>query len=226
MSIKALFFVTVLLATFQLSLAQRNFDQSNHIGVAGGITFSDLLTDNFNTEQGTGFIVSFNTRGAFYNNFDLIYGLNFLQTKVGISASNATDPTILFTEQFVDYAISSAQIKILLSYNIIAKHLSVEAGPLLNVNGKMNIDDERFENFIINGFDQLRAGDIQNISKINAHLTGGITAGLTNIRLSAQYQYGLTNTLNALNDLENVNSENIDFKGNSATIIFTLQFYF
>ena len=65
MSLKSLPIVTILLITFQLSQAQRNFDQYNHIGVAGGLTFFDIATDNFETEQGTGFIVSFETRVLF-----------------------------------------------------------------------------------------------------------------------------------------------------------------
>ena len=76
---------------------------------------------------------------------------------------------------------------------------------------------------MVDGYETLTAGEIQDISKVNFHLAGGITGGLEQFRVSAQYQYGVTNSLNKLNDN---NLENSDFDGHSSLITFSATFYF
>lgn len=109
------------------------------------------------------------------------------------------------------------------SYNIIVKHLSLEFGPVFNINGKLRLDNDKFKDYVLTGYETLSAEDIQDISKFNVHLAGGITAGLEHFRVFGQYQYGLTNMLGKLNskDLEKKN-----FKGNSSTIIVGAVIYF
>ena len=87
----------------------------------------------------------------------------------------------------------------------------------------MKLDKDEYENYILTGYDTLTAKDIQAISRFNFRLAGGLTAGLEHFRISAQYQYGVTNILGGLNgkDLENDN-----FKGNSSTIIVAGVIYF
>ena len=217
MSLRTPLFVTLLLLLFLQSNAQRNYDSYNRLGIAGGMTLFDINTDNLITEQGAGFAAGFTTRGSFRNAFDLIYGITYYNNKVGIAASNVLD------SQSVDYTIQSAQVTFLGSYNIIRHHLSIEAGPILNVNGKLKLDDNRFDNYIIEGYSTLKAKDIQDVSKVNFHLAGGITAGLESFRLSAQYQYGVTNMLKNLNDKD---LEFSDFEGNSSTITLAAYIYF
>lgn len=217
MSLKNLLFVTVLLLVFCQSFAQRNYNQYNLLGINGGVTFFDINTSDFNTEQNTGFIFGFTTRGGFRNEFDLIFGINYFNNSIGIAASSGGD------RQYVDYTIQGAQLKFLGSYNIVQHHLSVEFGPIFNLNSKMTLDNDRYENYIVEGYSSLKAQDIQDISKFHFHLAGGITAGLESFRLTAQYQYGLTNILKNLDDQ---NLENSDFKGNSSTIILMVIIYF
>lgn len=217
MSLKNLLFVTVLLFVFFNSTAQRNYDEYNRMGVNGGVTFYDINTSDFNTEQGTGFIFGFTTRGSFRNNFDLIFGINYFNNSLGIEASNGTD------RQYVDYTVQGAQLKFLGSYNIIRHHLSLEFGPLFSVNSKMKLENDRYEDYIIEGYTTMRAQDIEDISKFHFHVAGGITGGLESFRLSAQYQYGVTNILKNLDD-ESLEKSN--FKGNSSTIILMAIFYF
>jgi hypothetical protein len=99
-----------------------------------------------------------------------------------------------------------------LSYKIVPNHLSVEFGPLIQLNGKLKLDTEN-ENNIISGT-TLFAKDIQDISKFNFYPTAGITFGIKHLRLNVSYQYGLLNTLG------NLNSKNIgtNFKGNSSMV--------
>jgi len=220
MSLKILLFVTFSLFLLHHSVAQRNYQYYNLLGFNGGVTLFDISTSDLNTKQGTGFILGFTTRGSFYNKFDLIYGMNFLNNKIEIFGRNAEN---ISETQNIDYTIQGVQVTFLGSYNIVRHHLSIEAGPILNINGKMKLDSNKFEEYILDGYNELKAEEIQDISKINFHLAGGLTTGLENFRISAQYQYGVTNMLNKLNDK---NLENSNFKGNSTTIVLLAVMYF
>lgn len=223
MSLKKLLFVTVVFSVSMQSYAQRNYNDYNRIGITGGLNLFDISTSDLTTDSGSGIYAGFTTRGAFYNNFDLIYGIGFNSTEVGVLGRNLTDPTSTFAEQYIDYRVQSAQITLLASCNIIRHHLSIEAGPILNVSGKLKLKSDSFEDHILDGYTTLRAKDIQDITKVNFHLAGGITAGLEQFRVSAQYQYGVTNTLNKLNEAQ---LENTDFEGHTSLFIFSAIFYF
>src|SRR5690606_29422115 len=183
----------------------------------GGITFFDIQTDDLVTKQQTGFTSGFTTRGAFRNNFDLIYGVSFQSASIAVEGSFSTDT------QNIGYTIQGAQINFLGSYNIIKKHLSVDFGPVFGINGKMKLDKEEYQDYVLSGYSTLTAKDIQEISRFNVRLAGGITAGLEHFRISAQYQYGVTNMLGKLNSK---NLENENFKGHGSTIILMGIIYF
>ncbi|MAZ72007.1 MAG: hypothetical protein CMC70_02565 [Flavobacteriaceae bacterium] len=220
MSLKKLLLVTILIISFSTTYAQRNYDDYNKLGFQGGISLFDINTSNFVTEQRTGFGGGFTTRGAFRNNFDLIYGITFFSNKVGIFGS---ENGLGAKRQAISYNIPNVQLNFLGSYNIVKHHFSIEFGPILNINGNMKLDSERLENYILDGYNTLRAQDIEDINPVNFHVMGGATVGLESFRLSAQYQYGVTNMLNKLND-QNIEGE--DFKGNSATIVVMAVVYF
>lgn len=221
MSLKSLLIVTLSLVFFHQSYAQRNFDDYNRIGLTGGLTLFDITTSDLVTKQGQGFTAGFTTRGAFRNDFDLIFGLSFFNSGIGVKGG--VGPNGVGDAQFINYQIQGVQIGLLGSYNIVKHHLSVEFGPIFNVNGKMKLDSERVQDYILEGYTTLRAQDIQNINPINFRLAGGLTTGFRSFKVSALYQYGVTNMLGGLNDngLEKTN-----FKGNSSTIIFAATVYF
>jgi len=220
MSLKNLIFVTLTLFFIQNSFSQRNFDHYNRLGLTAGYSLFDITTSDFNTKQGTGFMAGFTTRGAFRNNFDLIYGLDFFSNTVEIFGRDANNS---FETQYIDYKLQGVQIKFLGSYNIIQHHLSIEFGPILNVSGKLKVDSSQFEEYILDGYNSLKAKDIEGIAPVNFLVMGGISGGLESFRVGIQYQYGVTNMLNKLNDKE---LEYSDFKGNSSTILFSLYVYF
>ncbi|MAP55672.1 outer membrane beta-barrel protein [Altibacter sp.] len=224
MSLRNLLLVTFFALIIHHVHSQRNYEEYNRLGLNGGLTLFDINTDNFETQQGEGFMVGFTTRGSFRNNFDLIYGINFYNNTVKINAFSAGIPTTA-QQRALEYTIQSAQINFLGSYNIIKHHLSLEFGPILNVNGKMNLKDETFEDYVVSGYDALTAGDIQDISKINFHVMGGITGGLENFRVSAHYQYGVTNMLGNLND-KTLQDNEMEFEGHSSTIVIAAVIYF
>jgi hypothetical protein len=217
MSLKTLLFVTALFLIFQQSFSQKNYEGSNHIGLTGGLTLFDINTSDLSTRQGQGFEGGFTTRGAFRNDFDLVYGISFFNSSIGVEGKLTSDT------QFIEYQIQAAQLALLGSYNIVKNHLTVEFGPILNVNSKMKLSRDAYKNYILEGYTTLRAEDIQDINRINFRLAGGLSAGLESFRLSALYQYGVTNVLGKLNGK---NLENKDFKGHSSTIIFGATVYF
>ncbi len=220
MSLKNYIFVTLTFLFIQNSIAQRNFDHYNRLGLTGGFSLYDINTSDLNTKQGSGFTAGFTTRGAFRNDFDLIYGIDFFSNNIEIFGRNANNS---FETQYIDYNLQGVQIKFLGSYNIIKHHLTLEFGPILNISGKLKVDKEQFEDYILDGYTTLKAKDIEGVSPVNFHVMGGITGGLESFRVSVKYQYGVTNMLNKLNDDE---LENTNFKGNSSTIIFALVVYF
>ena len=204
---------------FQQTFAQRNYNDYNFLGIQGGVTFFDIQTDDLVTTQKTGFTAGFTTRGAFRNDFDLIYGISFQGAAVGVEGSDplGTD------KQNIGYTIQGAQINFLGSYNLVVKHLSIEFGPIFDINGKMKLDNDRYEDYILTGYSTITAKDIQEISRFNVRLAGGVTAGLEHFRISGQYQYGVTNMLAKLNEK---GLENKDFKGHSSTIVVAAVIYF
>ncbi len=219
--LKNVLFVTLFFSFFFSSYAQRNFDEYNRLGLQGGISLFDINTSNFITEQQTGFTAGFTTRGSFRGNFDLIYGLSFFSNKVGVFGAPLT--TSPLDKQFIDYTIPGVQVNFLGSYNIVKHHFSLEFGPVLNVNGKMKVNSEQLENYILEGYTTLRAKDIEDISPINFHVMGGATVGLESFRLSAQYQYGVTNMFSKLDDK---NLEGGSFEGNASMIVLLAVVYF
>ena len=221
MSLKSVLIVTLSLVIFQQSYSQRNYEDYNRIGITGGFTFFDITTSDLTTEQGQGFEGGFTTRGAFRGPFDLIYGISFFNSSIGVKGS--VDANGAGDTQFIDYQIQAAQIGLLGSLNIVKHHLSLEFGPIVNINGKMKLDTDRYKDYILDGYTTLRAQDIQEINRINFRVAGGISAGLRSFRVGAMYQYGLTNILDRLNDEK---FEKTSFKGKSSTIIFNATLYF
>lgn len=212
--------LAILFVSISQVQAQRNFKEFNVIGVSGGLTLYDINTDDFITTSRESYMLGFQMRGNVYNNFDMIYGIAFYDTKIGISASSLPAGG---NKEVLDYNMQSAQISVLWGYKIIKEHLSVEAGPVLNVNGKLTLKDTPFENYIVDGYTTLRAIDLEDVSKVNFHLAAGLTAGFRNFRIFGQYQYGVTNVLNKLNSQ---NLENDNFKGNSSLLTVGVTAYF
>ncbi len=219
MCLKKLIFVTIALFCIQSSFSQRNYDQYNLLGLTAGYSLFNINTSDLTTSQGDGFMGGFTTRGAFRNNFDLIYGLNFFSNQVGISAKETNTAAI----EDVTFKLQGVQLLFLGSYNIIRHHLSIEAGPILNVSGKMKPNSSSQEEYIIDGYDTIIAKDLEDVSPVNFLVMVGLSTGIENFRASFQYQYGVTYIFNKLNiqDLEY-----LDFKGNSSTLLFSLIAYF
>ncbi|MBG6112141.1 hypothetical protein IWX84_003040 [Flavobacterium sp. CG_9.10] len=204
---KKISLTTVFILLSMAAVAQYNYRDSNRIGISFGVNQFTLNTSNFQTKPCSGWNGGLSVRGNFYNDWDMVYALQFSENNFTV----ATKSFFLANEE-VNYKLPSAQISLQLSYKLIENHLSVEFGPIVQVNGKFNIDAEN-ENNIISGT-TLLAKDIVDISKFNFYPTVGITFGVRHFRANVSYQYGLNNML------ENLNTKNlgVNFKGNPGII--------
>ncbi len=208
--------------------AQRRGNQGKHnmTGLKIGATSFDIKTNNFVTTPQTGFVGGFATRGDFYNNMDIQFGINILNNKIGIQGKQIGDarPTT------INYELLNAQIQLLFGYKLIGNNrnfrskfkLTAEFGPILQVNSKMKLSNKNQENFIID-IAEITAKELTAINEINVNGLVGLSMGLERFRFFGHYQYGFNNILNKLNDIEGTTK---NFKGHLNLFQFGLLFYF
>ena len=212
--------VAILLLFVTQAFAQRpNYDIKNFIGLHGGITQFDIITDSFTTEKQNGFIAGLtgivNVPHKWY---DVSYGIQFSQNNLNI-LGGVTD---VDGDESLEYKISAVQLALFMHAKILRQNLTIDFGPVIQANGFLELKDKAQEEYFVNGFDDLNAIDLRDISKFNINGAIGATAGLKNFRVRTQYQYGLTNMLRKLNDLD----VDTDFKGNQSQVIFTAMVLF
>lgn len=198
------------------SFAQYGYRDSNMIGIYGGLNQTNLTTSNFDTKAGTGWNFGFSIRGNFYNDFDMVYGIQFSENKFSVPTSNS----ITLLPQDVDYKIQGVKISLTPSYNIIYNHLTIEAGPVLQVNGKLKYKEEYQDNLIDGTL--ATVADLEEVSTFNILGAVGLTAGVRHARLNVQYQYGFNNFLSGV-DEEPFGKK---VKGNLGIITGNVIFYF
>lgn len=190
----------VLMAT--TCFAQYEYRDSNRIGIFFGVNQFTLNTNNFQTKPDTGWNGGLSMRGNFYNNWDMVYAMQFSENNFSVATNSG------FITEDTNYKLASAQISLQLSYKIVENHLSLEFGPLVQINGKLKVNQDQENNNITGTI--LKAKDIVAISQFNFYPTIGITSGFRHVRLNVSYQYGINNMLG------NLNSQNLgySFKGN------------
>jgi hypothetical protein len=199
---KKKYFILVCLMFSMMAQAQYGYRDGNRIGITLGITQTSLTTNNFDTKPESGWVGGLSVRGNYYNDFSMIFGMQFSENNFSV----ATLSNPFLKKQDVKYTLASAQIRLLLSYNLVKDHVSLDFGPVLQVNGKLKIDS-RFENNIISGT-TLTAKDIIDINTFNGNLYAGISAGNRRIRAIICYQYGVNNILNNLNQKPELQQNN------------------
>ncbi|HQE33156.1 MAG TPA: PorT family protein [Flavobacterium alvei] len=199
---KKIFLTSVLTLISTICFSQYEYRDSNRIGISFGVNQFTLNTNNFQTKPGTGWNGGLSMRGNYYDNWDALYAMQFSENNFSVSTNSG------FITEDTNYKLSSVQISFLFSYKIVENHLSVEIGPLVQINGKLSVEKDK-QNNSISGT-TLLAKDIVDISKFSFYPVVGITAGVRHVRLNVSYQYGVNNMLG------NLNNKNLgyNFKGN------------
>ncbi len=198
-----------MLLTTTIGFAQYGYRSGNRIGLSAGVSQTTLFTDNFDTKPEMGFSGGLSVRGNYYNNWSMIYGMQFFSNNFSLEST---------FNQKIKYNIQGVQVRLLMSYNVIEDHVSLDFGPVLQINGKLGIAATD-ENKIIKGT-LLKANQIEDVSSFSGNFYLGCSAGNKIIRAVIFYEYGFTNLLNKLNkneDLQEYNNGD-SFKGNLGTI--------
>ena len=195
--------------------AQYGYRDSNRIGISAGVNQYCLLTKNFDIKPELGWNGGLSVRGNFYNDWDMVYSMQFSENNFSVATQKAFSPN-----EDVKLKFSSVQISLLGSYKFIENHLSVDFGPTFQLNGKLKSEYSK-ENNIVSGT-TLTVKEIGNISRFNFYPTIGITAGERHFRANISYQYGLVNVLAPLNS----DNPGKNFKGNSSILNGNIIFYF
>ncbi|MEF3078212.1 hypothetical protein [Winogradskyella poriferorum] len=215
------FLLVVISMTFvTLTHAQhKRYAIKNGVGIQGGVTQFDIITDNFVTKKNTGFIgglsASVDIPHKWYN---VSYNILLSENNIDIAAFSLSNPT----EEFVEYKMLTAQLSFLFHAKLIGSNLTLDLGPMLQYNGDLELKDSSKEGYIISDYDTLLTEDISNISNFNVNGAVGLSAGFGAFRLRAQYIYGFTNILGKLNDEDlSVGTNDNKFKGNQSMIAFT-----
>lgn len=204
---KKMTILLMLISSF--GFAQYGYRDGNRIGLSAGISQTTLFTSNFDAKPGMGFAGGLSVRGNYYNNWSMIYGMQFFSNNFSLESTGNDD---------IKYNIQGVKVRILFSYNVVEDHVSLDFGPVLQINGKLQLATSD-ESKILKGT-MLRADDIEDVSTVSGNFYLGGSAGNKTVRAVLFYEYGFTNFLNKLNKDENLQTLNNGdkFKGNLGTI--------
>ena len=209
---KRLILAAVFLTTVS-TFAQYGYRDGNRIGISAGVSQSSLFTNNFATKPDIGYNGGLSIRGNYYNNWSMIYGMQFFVNNFKIETSSSS-----LQKKETQFSLTGIQVRLLGSYNVVKDHVSLDFGPVLQINGKMSVASSD-ENHIIQGT-LLKANQILDVTTINANFYVGFSAGGKVVRANFFYQYGLNNILNNLNSQQGLTALNGNnkFKGNIGTV--------
>lgn len=200
--------------------AQYGKGDFNHIGLSLGINQTHLFTNNFNVNPGMSWTAGLAIRGNYYNDFAMVYGMNFTDNLFKVEANTLTGI------KEVDLKMMAVQVHLLLSYKIAGSNFSIDAGPVLQLNSKIKFEEPDGELFIANA-GLLRVKNLEEISPINCNAHIGLTGGFENVRLNLSFQYGITNVLNNLNKQDEVKLVTTEkLKGNLGILAANIIVYF
>jgi len=204
----------------------KNYNIVNGFGIQGGITKVDILTDNFETQSNTGWLGGMSaTVDIPHRWYNVSYSIQFSENNFDIFGR----PDILITtDEPIEFKMFTAQVALLAHVKLIGSNVTLDAGPMLQYNSDLELNNENQADYILTNYDNLTAEEILTVNKFNIDGTVGITAGYDSFKVRAQYIYGFTNMFNKLNskDLDTSGSSESNFKGNLSMLAFTAMFTF
>lgn len=226
MQIKPLILLVALTISFvTIGHAQpQNFVIKNGFGIGGGVTQLDIISDNFETMPGSGWMVLASATGDLPHKwYNMSYVMQMSENTVGISGRMTDD---VAGNEMIDYSLFTAQVGLIMHIKLIGANMTLDLGPQLQYNGKLEVKNAIHNDYFINGYGTLGAEDIKNISQINGNGMAGVSAGYGPLKVRAQYMYGITNIFKKLND-QNLNiGDAPKFEGNQSLWAFTAIFTF
>ena len=212
--------VALLIGFVTKSFAQhKTYKIVNGIGVFGGVTKTDIITDNFITSQGDGFLFGASaTVDIPHRWYNMSYGMQLSENYINIEGR----PTALGSEQeLIEYKLFAAQLALLGHIKLFGSHITIDVGPMIQYNGELELKDKNQEGHYINNYDNLLAKDITPISQFNFNGLVGASVGYKFFRLKAEYIYGFTNILKKLEDQNlDITGGESRFKGNQSMLVF------
>ncbi len=194
--LKLVIFIFISTLLNPLTAQNRNYggDSYNRLGIQAGVTHGGIESDNFTTTKNTGFMAGLTTRANVWNNFLVVYGVNFYSMKTGMMGHSVASTQM----ENIDFKTTGVPLNLFAGHKIINEHLSIEAGPILQINSKWEVDKE-FENYLIEDY-IITAKDLEEVSRVNLNVAGNISAGFPDVKIWVQYQYGVSNFLKNLNE--------------------------
>lgn len=209
-----------------INAQHRTYRIQNGIGITGALTQYDIVTDNFETKKGNGWLFGASATVDIPNKwYNVSYSIQLSENTLEIASRESnTNTTPIFTE----YKIFAAQISLLGHIKIAKNYFTIDVGPMLQYNGKLELKDDSQELYFIQGYDNLQAKDLAEISNFNANGVAGVSLGFPNFKLKAHYIYGFTNILKKLDsqNLDTSGSTETKFKGNQSMLVFGAMFSF
>ena len=211
--------VVISICFVTISFAQKgNYRISNGFGITGGITKFDIVTDNFTTKESNGFIGGLTaTVDIPHKWYNMSFGMQLSESNLEILGR----PELVSSQEaFIEYKMFAAQVAMLLHIKVIPDYFTIDVGPMLQYNGKLELKDKNQEGYYIKNYVNLGAEAISNISQFNFNGAVGASLGIRNFKLKAQYIYGFTNILNKLENegLDTLGGDS-RFKGNQTMLV-------
>lgn len=204
----------------------KSYNIVNGFGIQGGITQFDIITDNFETKRGTGWLGGMMATVDIPNRwYNVSYSIQFSENNIDIFGRSGL---ISLGNEPIEYKMYTVQVALLANIKIIKSNLTLDVGPMLQYNSELELNDKSQANHILTNYDNLTADEIRGINSFNIDGTVGLTAGYDSFKVRAQYIYGFTNALNKLNkkELDTSGSSETTFKGNQSILAFTAMFTF
>lgn len=213
---KILIFASILLLAFTSQAQRRIWDgQYVRLGLQAGVNHFNISTSQLPVQPATSWTAGFTTRASFYNDFQFIYGINFYDLNVKIDGREEIDATVLEPLAFNMIAV---QGNFFGSYKLIGHRLSVEAGPVVQVNG--NLDARQDIEYYYLGTYDIEAIEYEDVSAFNVNFAVGLSGGFEAVKFWIQYQHGLNNIFKRLQDegLQEIDPDLPALRGNISMI--------
>lgn len=221
--------VAICIGFVTLSFGQhQRYAIRNGLGIYGGLTQFDIKTDNFNTESEQGYIGGMAaTVDLPHKWYTVSYNIQLSQNYWNVNAA----PQIFDAaaqNSLVEYKLFTVQAAFLFHLKILQDYITMDLGPMLQYNSNLELEKSQQEGYIIDGYNNLTAKDITDISKVNVNGAASLTMGFKSFKVRGQYIYGFTNILNRLNknDLDTSGGPSNKFKGNMSMLAFTAMISF